>query len=396
MAAGDIFSAPIGTDAPPANIGRKSDHPVARKGITKNGPIETNKFYANFFLGEQTSPTFLHPYSVAWAKGKGASGSWGLAISHIDAKQRVYGPAKAGTGAAAYFINPIGIQSVVLSANELGSSSALTTESPTDMSVQVSLRPNGAGSNPAIQFPLVQGSAFITAIYNGATPMIQTGVFYSTVTRMTQNPKAGVVKYKLAMADGTTWLLYARHTQGNALDLQVVNNGLAQATGAFTGTIQIAKDPGNGEAVYDKACGAYPTGVTLSGSVSGVTGTYGFSFKKAGMTDATLAMFALPHHQSSFDAATKGKVTDVKLQTTTKGIAAAVVADSWTMVESNLPTSVGFLPWSPQAGSLNALSGATKQTVLRIAQKEMSQNMLEQSNLNSMYYSGKVREKFFL
>ncbi len=386
----DIFADPISTDAPPTNIGRKQDHPAPRLGITAKGPLETNKFYANFFLGSQTSPSFLHPYSVAWAKGQGAAGSWGLAISHIDSKQRVYGPNSPGTGAASYFINPIGIQSVCLSAKELGSATALTTDSLTDFSVQVNLRPN-AQAAAAVQFPLVQGSAFITAVYNGASPVVQTGVFFRTVTRATADPKAGVTKYKLLLEDGVTWLVYAYHTQGDPLDLTVVNNGLAQAKGPFYGTIQVTKDPGNGETVYDQACGAYPTGVRLSGSTNGASGTYTFSFNKSGMSGTTLAMFALPHHQASFDGTTRAKLTSLQLQTTTKGVATAIVADSWTMVESNLPTDMGFLPWVPQVGTVSAISDATKKTIHNIAQQEVSQNILQQTDQSSMYFGGKVR-----
>ncbi|KAH6618035.1 glycoside hydrolase family 81 protein [Chaetomium sp. MPI-SDFR-AT-0129] len=393
-ASSDIFADPISTDAPLANFARKDDHPVPRQGITnKNGPIGTNKFYNNFHLGNQTTPAYLHPYSVAWARGQGAAKSWGLAVSHIDAQQRVYGQASPGTGAVSYFINPIGIQSVILSAKELGSGTVLTTDALTDFSAQVNLLPN-TGGTPAVRFPLVQGSGFITALYDGAVPVLQTGVYYRTVTRATTDPKQGITKYKLVLEDGATWLVYAYHSKGDPLDLEVVDNTLAQAKGPFSGTIQVTKDPGGGEAVFDKACGAYPTGVQLSGSVSGASGSYTLAFQKAGLSDTALAMFALPHHQDSFDGATKGKVTSVKLQTTTKGIAAAVVADSWTLVESNLPTNIGFLPWTPQTGSLSTLSDATKQFIHTVAQQEVSQNILDQTDQNSMYFSGKALAKF--
>ncbi|GAB1315831.1 endo-1,3-beta glucanase [Madurella fahalii] len=393
MAFQNIFADPISTDAPPANIARRQDHPVRRLGITASSPIPTNKFHANFFLGNQTSPTWLHPYSVAWARGQGATGSWGLAISHIEAGQRVFGEADPASGAARYFINPIGIHSVCLSAKELGSGTALTTESLTDFSGQVSLRPS-AQASPAVQFPLVQGSGFITAVYNGAHPLIQTGIFFRTVTRATGEVKPGITKYKLQLEDGTTWLVYAYHTNGRPLDLQVVNNGLAQSSEPFHGTIQVAKDPGNGEQIYDQACGAYSTGVELSGTVDGRRGMYTFSFKKAGMSGATLVMFALPHHQSSFDDATRGRMADVKLQTTTKGVATAVLADSWTMVESQLPTDIGFLPWSPSAGTVRTISDATKASIHNIARQEVSQDILKQTNLDSMYFSGKALAKF--
>ncbi|KAL2260499.1 hypothetical protein VTK26DRAFT_5461 [Humicola hyalothermophila] len=398
MLARDIFADPISTAAPPANVQRRDDHPVPRLGIDGSSPVATNKFYANFFLGNQTSPTFLHPYSVAWPRGQGASATWGLAVSHVEAKQRVFGQTKPATGAASYFLHPIGIHSVCISAKELGSDTVLTTESPTDFSAQISLRPRAAAA-PAVQFPLVQGSAFITAVFDGATPLIQTGVFYRTVTRTTQEVKPGITKYKLQLEDGTTWLLYAHHaTGGDPLDLQVLDNGLAQARAPFRGVIQVAKDPGNGEALYDAACGAYATGVQLSGSVDDddapQRGSYTFSFQKAGLSDTTLAMFALPHHQESFDETTRGKATDVRLQTTTKGVAVAVVADAWTMVEPDLPANMGFLPWSPQAGSVGAISNETKAFIHNVARQEVSQNMQEQTDQNSMYFSGKALAKF--
>lgn len=386
----NIFANPISVDAPPANIGRRQDHPVPRLGITASSPIPTNKFYANFFLGNQTCATWLHPYSVAWARGQGSSGSWGLAISHIEARQRVFGEPDPVTGAARYFINPIGIQSVCLSARELGPDTALTTDSLTDLSGQANLRPS-AQAAPAVQFPLVQGSAFVTAIYNGAHPLIQTGVFFRSVTRAAGEVKPGITKYKVQLEDGARWLLYARHTGGRPLDLQVVNNSLAQSGEPFYGTIQVAKDPGNGEGLYDRACGAYATGVELSGTVDGTTGAYTFTYSKAGVSGTTLAMFALPHHQASFDGATRAGMTDVKLQTTTKGVAAAVLADSWTMVEPQLPADIGFLPWSPTAGTLRTISDPTKAFIGNIARQEVSQDMLRQTNLDSMYFSGKVR-----
>ncbi|KAL1877327.1 hypothetical protein VTK73DRAFT_8780 [Phialemonium thermophilum] len=393
MAAADVFADPIATTAPPSQISKRTDHPVPRLGIAWTTPLSTNKFYANKFLGSQTAPSFLHPYSVAWAKGGGSSKSWGLYISHIDPKQRVYGPASAQTGAASYFINPIGIQSVCISAKELGSSTTLTTDQLTAFSVRVSLHPS-AQATSAIQFPLVQGSAFVTAVFNGAHPLIQSGVFFRSITRAAKDPKPGVAKYKLLLEDGNTWFVYAYRTKGDALDLQVVNNGLAQAKSPFYGIIQVAKDPGNGEALYDQACGAYATGVQLSGSASGTKGTYTFSFSKAGMSGSKLAMFALPHHQASFDATTKAAMSQVKLQTTTKGVAVAVLADSWTMVESALPTNMGFLPWLPGSGSKSAISQSTKAAIHKIAAQEVSENMQQQTNLNSMYFSGKALAKF--
>jgi endo-1,3(4)-beta-glucanase len=176
------------------------------------------------------------------------------------------------------------------------------------------------------------------------------------------------------------------------IDFTVVNNGLIQATSNFNGIIQIAKSPSaDAEALYDAAAGAYPTTATLSGSVSGGTGSYTLSFAKGGMADTTLLMFALSHHLQSFSPDTaSGVKSNVQLDTTTKGNATAVVGDSWTLVES-IPSTMGFAPWSPQITSPQMLSAEAVAAVHTVATSEVSQNMSDQSNLNSMYYSGKVR-----
>jgi endo-1,3(4)-beta-glucanase len=383
----DIF-VPIATDAPPSVITTRSDHPVPRLGIQpQQGPLSTNKFYANFFLSTQTAPTFTHPYSLSWAAGGGPSSSWGMTISHIDADQRVFGP-DPSANPAEYFINPNGIQSLVVSAVELGNSTAVTTDTQTAFSINVNLLPS-TGSQPAITFPLVQGMGFVTAKYAGGTPLIQTGVFFRSITKSSTSPKAGVTKYTIILEDGKTWLLYAYSTDGSSLDFTVVNNGLAQATSNFNGFIQIAKNPGNAESLYDTGCGVYPIGVALSGSVSGTTGSYTLAFEKGGLTNETLTMFALPHHVQSFSSTTNSSLTAVQLQTTTKGVATAIVADSWTLVE-NLPTTLDFAPWSPSGGSRSTLSTSAIAAISSVALSEVSQNMSAQTNLNSMYYSGKV------
>lgn len=200
-----------------------------------------------------------------------------------------------------------------------------------------------------------------------------------------------MTKYQIALSDGKTWFLYATSTDGSSLDLQVVNNSLMRANTTFSGTIQVAKDhAGFGEPLYDVACGSYVTGVTVSGTAAGTVGTYTFTFQKAGLAGTPL-MFALPHHVQSFDSATSASMNvTLQLRTTTKGFATAVVADSWTMVEPELPASMTFLPWSPTQGNMGTLSAAAKAEILTVAQSELSQNMSTQTNLNSMYYSGKV------
>lgn len=84
----------ISDDSAPPQIPHNPVHPVPRLGITGDltKPLETNKFYANFFLSTQTQPVWTHPYSLQWSHGGGNAGSWGMSISHIDRNQIVLGP----------------------------------------------------------------------------------------------------------------------------------------------------------------------------------------------------------------------------------------------------------------------------------------------------------------
>ncbi|KAH6724355.1 glycoside hydrolase family 81 protein [Leptodontidium sp. MPI-SDFR-AT-0119] len=392
MTSQNIFQ-PVATDAPPSVIGRRTDHPVPRLGIQpQSAPIGTNKFYDNFFLGSQTAATWTHPYSIAWSRGNGAAKSWGMTITHIDNDQKAYGPDPAANPVR-YFANPIGIQSLALSASELGESTTISMDSLTAFSANINLSP-GAGAAPVITFPLVQGMGFVTGIYTGGTPILQSGVFFRSITRASTDPKPGVTKYTILLEDGKTWLLYAYSTDAAGLEFTVVNPGLAQATSNFNGVIQIAKNPGDAESLFDAACGAYATTATVSGSTNGSVASYTLSFSKGGLADTTLAMFALPHHVQSFAPRTSSVMTDVQLTTTTKGIATAVAADSWTM-EEILPTTMGFAPWSSQNGNERAtFSSSAAAAIQSIAASEVSQDMSAQSNLDSMYFSGKALAKF--
>ena len=236
---------------------------------------------------------------------------------------------------------------------------------------------------------------FVTAIYNGATPHIDSSVFFQTLTPLT-SPAADVTKYKLLLEDGNTWLLYATATNGSGLALTSTSKSRLEAAGPFTGTIQVAKNPSDDpdqEASYDKCAGAYATTASLSGSVDGESGSYTLKWTKGG-NDAGLMMMALPHHVESFDDTTNAGKTGIQLQTTVKGVATGVIGDSWTLVESSLPASIGFAPWNPKTGNTDTIPDAAKAAIANAGSSDLAQDMSVQSNLNSMYYSGKALSKF--
>lgn len=350
----------------------------------------TNKFYANFFLGGQHQGAWTHPYSVSWSSGDGNAKSWGLAAAHVERNQLAY---SSGGSPVNYFIGPLGIQSVILSAAELSTSTSLTTDTLEAFSANVNLAPD-KGAEPIISFPLVQGMAFFTGLYTGATPYIQSGVFFRTLEYIGSLRSGVTFKYQITLQDNANWLLYVTPTGTLGDPPFTLRDGTTiQGPKNFHGTIQVAKNPDgqDGEAIYDASAGTYAAGASISGHVESTSGSYTLEWKKRGWENQTLLMFALPHHIKSFDSATAGAVTSIQLMTTTKGIATAVHADRITMIEGNLPTDMGFGPWSPKtAGQSKAVSQRAVAAISSAGAVELGQDMVKQTNLNSMYYSGKV------
>ena len=362
--------------------------------------LQTNKFYANFFLGTQAQGTWTHPYSVAWSKGSGQTNSTGLAISHIERSQLGGGGSKTDSdaGEQEFIAAPVGIQSLVLSAAELGAGTTLTTDTLDQFSVNVNLLPQ-AGATPIITFPVVQGMAYVTGIYNDCTPLLQSGVGIVTLTYAGAVVDGKVYKYRAVLTDGFAWLIYITPDSShyNEASFTLLSSGVLQGPSGFGGTIQVAKVPGNSrdaEPIYDQSAGVYPTAGSITGSIQGTIGSYGLSWAKAGLTDRTSLMYALPHHVQSFTYATSNGLTDVQLVTTTKGMATAVRADSWSLTESNLPISMGFAPWTPTLGEVRSVSSDATEAIVAAGVSELSQNISEQTNSGSLYYDGKALAKF--
>lgn len=248
----------------------------------------------------------------------------------------------------------------------------------------------GSDTNKLVA-PLVQGMGFVTGRYYRLTPIITSGVLFLSVTRQ-PNPRGVVQKWKAVLEDGKTWLIYAVPSGGSPnLELSLLRNDTLVGNCVYTGYIQIAKlsDLGK-EAVIDSAAGSFAITTHLSGSVTGQQGSYTFSYSRFGQNNAgALLMYALPHHVASFDGPTASARTGIMLRAPTKGMMEAVLCDKWVMGETGLPTDI---TWLPLNGAL--MSPAARERVREVAAEEISQDMVEQSDLDSMYFSGKALGKF--
>ncbi|KLU91941.1 hypothetical protein MAPG_10890 [Magnaporthiopsis poae ATCC 64411] len=385
---------PISHDRP-VSIPTRGDHPQRPVGVLDKGPLQTNKFYANFFAGKQDNATWTHPYSVWWSNNTVRQGH-GLSVSHTDRAGFIYGPGNPVKS----FEDPFFQQSIALSARELQNGTHLTMDTLTAFAVNVNLAPR-KGAKPIVSFPLVQGMAFVTGVYRDATVLLQSEKGFLNITDLrvpARESSSSVYGWSVRLGDRSEWLVYLSPSNAASKPtLKTMNKVTLLGPKGFTGTVQVAKNPAGpaGVRVFNQAAGTYPAGATISGSVSGKTGTYTLTWDKKGVKKKPLLMFALPHHVKSFDKKTASGVTNVKLASTTKGIATATLADAFTMVENDLPTDIGFDPWSPRMGSVGSkgarggtVSDEAKAAIVEAAKVELAKDIVKLTNLTSKYYGG--------
>lgn len=377
------INAAIATSSPPSQFSHRT-HPVQPVGFSGSDlqkPIETNKWWGSAPIpGATNGNLFAFPYTLWWSQ----SNPSGMNIMHTDASQRVYA---AGTPPQ-YYYSPVGIISWNMGATEFDSNMKMTLDTPTQFSLNVNLAPSsGSGS---IKMPLVNGMAFVTGVYSGLTPYLQT--VGRAIISYQKYTSSSSTKYKVGFNDGTTWLIYAFPSNGNTFAFSQSGNSLV-GNGKFSGYIQIAKIPTGdttAEATYDTYSGVYVTKMSLFGSTSGSTGTYGFKFNTAGRSSSSVLHFALPHHMASFDSTTQSKATNIYLQSTTMGSMRAYTATTWTMIES-LPSNILFLPGGT---SVNTFSTKALNAMRAAAQADVAIDVSSQTNLNSQYFAGKALAKY--
>ncbi|KAF2460544.1 putative endo-1,3-beta-glucanase [Lineolata rhizophorae] len=387
----DTIFQPITTDDIPSVVKNKGGHPVEKVGIVDDDkPIQTNKFYANLFLGSQAGCVFTQPYVLQWCKGSGSNAkSWGVAVAHSSEGDITFG--EMIDGAARFYLRPLGVWSIILSAAELGEDTRLTTDSHGPFSVNCNLAPD-EGKDNILTLPMVQGMGFVTGIYTDATILLQSGVLFREFSVVGNNGTTW--KFRVTLENNIRWLIYVTPESLGTDDILLTMEGPTVIRGpkGFTGVVQVAKFAGDsaGDQVYDEAAGAY----AVSGSVSADSeGNYELAWAKQGITTKSLLMFALPHHQTSFDGETLQARTDIVLQTTVKGKATAYLADTWGLSE-RIPTEIGFLPWSPSKRYSEDVSAEARDLMKQTGTDELSQDFGGQTDVGSMYFSGKGLAKF--
>jgi endo-1,3(4)-beta-glucanase len=383
---------PIENGAPSVPVSN-AGHAVPPRGL-KNRPsaIQTNKFYANILLGNQKQPVYAMPYSIVWSGcSKTNKCHHGVGISQIDEDQVMYGPGSPVN----YFYNPTHLQAIVLSERNFGPDTSLTSEKATPWSITMALSPR-ANQEPLMKLPLIQGMGFVTAKYRNAAPVIGSLVGLKGFSLQESRPNERMAKYRMNLDDSSQWVMYVFSNSAKQPNfVRQADNTYLDVNGGFSGIIQIAKLPKDAAsaAVYDRAAGTYAMDATIEGSVGGDSGWYSMAWKTESVTRRDLLMFALPHHIESMSSDTRARLTSLRLRTTTKGVATAILTNRMTLMEQNLPVNVGFYPWSAERqASKTCLNNASRRRYISdVTRQEINSDIVGRvAKEPSVYFAGKV------
>lgn len=391
----DIFE-PIDTNAPPSVFPSQglSSVPLP-SGVDGSGTIQTNKFFSNMIIGDQSQPVYCLPYKLAYTNDADFQG---IAISYTDASQRVFGPIEANTNAAKYYLSPVGLNSFIVGAQELTSSGMGLKVSNMDTFSADATVVEGSGS---INFPMLQGMGFVTAEYSGMTPVIRSPLGIKTLSKATNQISDTVREYTVILGNDASWSIYVTlPSSSSSFDFSVDGS-----TNSIIGSnndnvvIQIAYIPGNSEAasIYRQAAGMYAVSGSLYGSVvSDNTASHGIKYATKGSSQSGCPLiFALPHHALGFVDEMASKKVGLTLDSTAKGEMTGYLTSSFDFSDT-LPREIMFLPWSSASAFGKGLSYSVDalKAIAESANSEIQQDMEAQIMTDSTYFSGKGLDKF--
>lgn len=332
-----------------------------------SAPIATNKFYTNMLLGNRTNPAYVEPYSVWVSKNNGSGNTspsfLGLAISSTDDSQIVYGP-DATSPTASYYFEPVGINSLTLSAAEFTNSSQnmdFHVQRCLDYSVQTYFV--NPANNGQLWCPLVLGMGFVTGVYYRLRPVVSSQVGFASIQEKTA-PQSSMRKYAITLNNGVNWVLYVKVPSGSAPTFSLSNDKTRiEASGSVDGTVvQVGRNPANNsDSFLDQAAGrfqtdAYITGSTTNGNNLNSQANVKFQYVAQGNSTSGKPLMFVPPHYEGVLTNMSYKRTNFKLRGPTLGNMYGYIS---TVLEfnENLPTNIGFLPY--YQGSNSSLNATT-------------------------------------
>ncbi|MFZ8836631.1 MAG: glycosyl hydrolase [Flavobacteriales bacterium] len=304
---------PLNTEAPSFLPISNEQSPSARWEST-NAPLPTNVWWQNFSLNAGTGIANALPYIVK-SSTNGLSGCM---------------PWK--TTGQTYVISTF-VNNWTMGATQTLAAHKIIDYDP----LSVTLRWNGAGGN--MRAPIVRGMPYLTTIYEGLTPELNTIHAIMSINGTSPNATITDDRFEIALNNGQTWVLYA--SESIALTF-TGNNSLTGPTN-WNGTLRLAIVGGNGVStdatLLDAHSDAYPAGGSVVATATGDVAELVFQWEWASMSGGTATtglQCALPHHEPVLQEA-------VQVGTgypTIKGDMRLVNAEAWHMTEAL--TTIGF------------------------------------------------------
>ncbi|CCE87199.1 Piso0_005742 [Millerozyma farinosa CBS 7064] len=377
----DIFSKPVSSDEPLSIFEKKGGETAVPSGISNSSPLQTNSFYSNFFVDTQDAGVWTHPYSVAYSHKK----YYGLMLYHSQTSDRVFGKGDPPE----YYYSPTGIKEFVYSASEFNDKTKFSVVNMSKFAATARFSSNDG----TLDCPLVQGMGFVTGVYKKLTPQINTQLEISSFSEES-SPKDGIKKFKVGLNNKTTWTLYATVPNGQKLDLKKSDSHTIKASSSVSDVVlQLAFGD---DSTYDKAAGKYQTDCAISATVKDSSCTYSLSYKTSGSSSGgTGLIFGLSHHVASVTKDTGSKKTKLSLPSTTKGDMTGFLTDKLEMSES-LNDKLGFDPYTTIPDKSANYSDKAKDAIKEAAKSEANGDVVTESDVNSMYTSGKILAKYAL
>lgn len=396
----DLFAA-IDTSAPPSVFTRGELPLTIPNGVSNNGvPYETNKFYTNLILDDQTDMIWSYPYGLFWK----TLDYYGFGLQHTNVSDRVFGSENTNNkGVDSYYYNPILNAELVISSTSFSlDSNHLFVTDLKSMSVVAKLSASSSLGSDYVEIPIVQGMGLVTAIYHGGlTARLNSAIGVSKLVQESSSIlPSSTLKYRAALFSGVQWLIYVTlPDESTSFKLSAESSYSIVGSKSVDGLIiqvAVAPDDTSKDNYYDQAVGIYPVKAELEGSVSGCSNAqYGFKYTTEGTSaSGKTLLFALPHHVESLTGTIKNTATGIKLSSTTKGDMYGYLTNSLEFSEA-LETSIGFLPWAQSMTKELKYTTTQLKELASAANSELAVDIGQTvQSVDSTYSSGKLIDKY--
>lgn len=385
---------PISIEPVPSVFKRSELKPVHKLNLSTEFPIQTNKFYTNIFLGLQLFSIFLLPYRVRYEVQHG-----GILVTPYG--KTIFGNCPLNNPYSTFYLNPMDTPAVVFSTNNsFEFSGNLNIAEMSDLFVN--LKFSETEKNTSVSFPLAQGSAFFTAIYENLDPLISFPATMDKFNFVWYSPSLKMYKYRVKLSDSASWLIYLKFDEipQEQVEARLKSNLIYFKLHSNRTVVQVVmcENPDD-EKYFDSSAGVYVTSVKVDASLARERDDIAtYSIKYITNKDAhgrKPLVVAMRHHVQSMTYNTLRTATPIFYKTPVKGFVRAFHTDILEMSEVLGTKDISTLPWTSYMKSGLVYNSDDLMIIRKHAESEMKDiDSLFDKGIRSIYYKGKLISKY--